>query len=127
MDHMMPGMDGVETVAIMRKQEGGKDIPIVALTANAIAGMREMFLENGFDDFLSKPIDMHKLNRIMEKWIPLEKQEAAAEKDDADAPPNAALSELEGLNTAHGGVMADDLKNETPATADDDGDPGWRQ
>jgi len=72
MDHMMPEMDGMETVARIRKS--GNHVPIVALTANAVSGTREMFLENGFNDFLSKPIDMVKLNTILEKWIPEEKQ-----------------------------------------------------
>ncbi|MCL2199632.1 MAG: ATP-binding protein [Defluviitaleaceae bacterium] len=75
MDHMMPEMDGVETVKLIRKI-GGKyaDLPIVALTANAIVGAKEMFLSNGFNDFLSKPIEISKLNNVLEKWIPKEKQ-----------------------------------------------------
>ncbi|MCL2399401.1 MAG: ATP-binding protein [Defluviitaleaceae bacterium] len=75
MDHMMPGMDGVEAVKVIRDY-GDKyaNLPIVALTANAIVGAREMFLQNGFDDFLSKPIEINKLNSILAKWIPKEKQ-----------------------------------------------------
>jgi len=75
MDHMMPEMDGMETVEVIRKL-GGKyaTMPIVALTANAIIGAREMFLSNGFNDFLSKPIEVSKLNAILAKWIPAEKQ-----------------------------------------------------
>jgi len=75
MDHMMPEMDGVEAVKIIRSL-GGKhaNLPIAALTANAIVGAREMFLENGFDDFISKPIEISKLNNILAKWIPQEKQ-----------------------------------------------------
>ena len=52
-----------------------KRIIIVALTANAVVGMREMFLENGFDDFLSKPIDVSKLDEMLDRWIPEEKKE----------------------------------------------------
>jgi len=76
MDHMMPVMDGMEATAIIRKLESkhSPTLPIVALTANAIAGVEEMFLQNGFNDFLSKPIDSQKLNAILEKWIPAEKQ-----------------------------------------------------
>ncbi|MDR0465414.1 MAG: response regulator, partial [Treponema sp.] len=70
MDHMMPEMDGVEAAAIIRAWEkerlsangSGKKLPIIALTANAVTGMREMFLENGFNDFLAKPVDVFKLN-----------------------------------------------------------------
>ena len=77
MDHMMPEMGGIEATAAIRKLEmrnevsgkNGKQIPIVALTANAIAGMREMLMENGFNDFISKPIDVSKLDEILDKWI----------------------------------------------------------
>ena len=73
MDHMMPEMDGIEAAKRIRKlgEEDAyyRDLPIIALTANAIDGMKEMFLENGFSDFLSKPIDQIKLNTILAKWI----------------------------------------------------------
>ena len=78
MDHMMPEMNGVEATKIIR--EFNEDLPIIALTANAISGMREMFLENGFSDFLSKPIDTKKLDKILEQWLPLEKIIPAGEK-----------------------------------------------
>jgi len=83
MDHMMPGMNGVEATKRIRALEADycKSVPIIALTANAVTGTREMFLENGFDDFLSKPIDTSKLNAILEKWIPKEKQKKSIEKD----------------------------------------------
>jgi len=75
MDHMMPEMDGVEAVNIIRNMPGKfAYIPIVALTANTIVGMKEMFLQNGFSDFLAKPIEVAKLNSILAKWIPKEKQ-----------------------------------------------------
>jgi len=80
MDHMMPVMDGVE--ATRRIREFAKDLPIIALTANALYGVKEMFLSNGFNDFLSKPIDIVKLEAVLEKWIPKEKQlEAKPEFD----------------------------------------------
>ena len=71
MDHMMPGLDGIETTAAIRALGGrfGK-LPIVALTANAITGMKEMFLQNGFDDFLSKPIEISKLDELIGRWVP---------------------------------------------------------
>ena len=67
MDHMMPKMDGIETVKIIRSidYKGA----IVALTANAIIGQAEMFLSNGFDDFISKPIDIRQLNAVLNKLI----------------------------------------------------------
>ncbi|MCL2284303.1 MAG: response regulator [Fibromonadales bacterium] len=72
MDHMMPEMDGIEATKHIR--DLGYGLPIVALTANVISGMKEMFLSNGFNDFLPKPVDQAKLNAILEKWIPKEKQ-----------------------------------------------------
>jgi signal transduction histidine kinase/DNA-binding response OmpR family regulator len=67
MDHMMPKMDGIETVAKLRK--GGYTGAIVALTANALVGNGEMFTESGFDSFISKPIDVHRLDEILIKFI----------------------------------------------------------
>ena len=77
MDHMMPEMDGIQTVAVIRaweNQSEGKRIPIIALTANAVAGMREMFKKNGFDDFLAKPIDISKMDEILDDWISNDKK-----------------------------------------------------
>ena len=77
MDHMMPVMDGIEATVAIRvwEIEFQKHTPIIALTANAVVGVRELFLEKGFDDFLAKPIDISKLNEILERWIPMEKRE----------------------------------------------------
>jgi CheY-like chemotaxis protein len=81
MDHMMPGMDGIETTAAIRDLNGEyyQKLPIVALTANAITGMKESFLKQGFDDFLSKPIEIAKLNEIMNTWIPESKKKTQQE------------------------------------------------
>ncbi|MCL2805379.1 MAG: ATP-binding protein [Treponema sp.] len=67
MDHMMPRMDGIEAVRIIRSLNYSK--PIVALTANALSGQAEIFLNNGFDDFISKPIDIRQLNTVLNKHI----------------------------------------------------------
>ena len=89
MDHMMPVMDGIEAVAKIRDLESEdiyfKDVPIIALTASAVSGTREMFLENRFNDFLPKPIDTVKLNSILETWIPADKQIKTAAKKRVDA------------------------------------------
>jgi CheY-like chemotaxis protein len=77
MDHMMPGMDGIEAAAAIRADEKARNernVPIIALTANAIFGMKEMFLEKRFNDYLSKPIEIAKLDDVMSRWIPAEKQ-----------------------------------------------------
>jgi len=67
MDHMMPLMDGIETTRKIR--ELGYSGTIIALTANAIIGNAELFKQNGFDDFISKPIDLRQLNAILNKWV----------------------------------------------------------
>ena len=74
MDHMMPDMDGIETVNIIRKELGAtseyaRNIPIIALTANAIIGTEEIFLQNGFQAFLTKPIDILQMDRAINRWV----------------------------------------------------------
>ncbi|MDE6814986.1 MAG: response regulator, partial [Lachnospiraceae bacterium] len=72
MDHMMPGMDGIEAAQIIRRDcgENGAAPVMVALTANAMEGMREHFLECGFQDFISKPLDRKELNQLLLRWVP---------------------------------------------------------
>ena len=67
MDHMMPEMDGIETTKYLR--DLGYKNTIIALTANAVVGQADMFLQNGFDDFISKPIDIRQLNIILNKHV----------------------------------------------------------
>jgi len=67
MDHMMPKMDGIETTKIIR--ELGYKNSIVALTANALIGQAKIFLDNGFNEFISKPIDIRQLNSVLNKLI----------------------------------------------------------
>ena len=67
MDHMMPKMDGLEATEIIRSL--GYSLPVVALTANAVAGQADIFLKNGFDDFISKPIDTRQLNAVLKKFV----------------------------------------------------------
>ncbi|MDR1307130.1 MAG: response regulator, partial [Treponema sp.] len=72
MDHMMPGMDGLEAVRIIRNEidsDYARSVPIVALTANAIVGNEKLFLNNGFQDFLTKPIDIMKMNDAINRWV----------------------------------------------------------
>ncbi len=81
MDHMMPGMDGIEAAMKIRDLGNDKNIvnaawfkkmPIVALTANAVAGAREIFLNSGMNDFISKPIQADQFNMVLSKWLPNE-------------------------------------------------------
>ncbi|MCL2139865.1 MAG: ATP-binding protein [Treponema sp.] len=67
MDHMMPEMDGIEAAKLIRKF--GYKHPIIALTANAVVGQQEIFLANGFDAYISKPIDRRQLNDALNKFI----------------------------------------------------------
>lgn len=75
MDHMMPEMDGVETMHRIRQKPGKyfQTVPIIALTANAIGGAREMFLAEGFQDFVAKPIELSVLERVLLRYIPQHK------------------------------------------------------
>ncbi|MCM1478672.1 MAG: ATP-binding protein [Muribaculaceae bacterium] len=72
MDHMMPELDGVDATKIIRGQGDAysKELPIIALTANAVSGAKEMFLESGLNDFISKPIQIPQLEKILAKWLP---------------------------------------------------------
>lgn len=100
MDHMMPEMDGIETFHQIRKMVGiyYQKLPVIALTANAIAGTRERFLEEGFVDFLEKPIERSVLERVLRRNIRPEKlilvseiaKEETAEKE-SELPENKPL------------------------------------
>jgi len=106
MDHMMPDMDGIETTEVIRNM-GGKylKLPIIALTANAIRGAKEMFLLHEFNDFLSKPIDSEKLGIILREYLPSEK---IVEKDKEDRSCEIqtsfldSVSNIESLNVTVG-------------------------
>ena len=99
MDHRMPEVDGVEATKRIRAL-GDEDpyfsrLPIIALTANAIAGMREMFLENGFSDFLAKPIDTVKLNSVLEEWLPKDKRLRLSGDDNSFDVPSSDLPQID--------------------------------
>lgn len=103
MDHMMPELDGIETTHIIRRfHEEYNDVPIIALTANAMEEMRSKFLTEGMNDFIAKPIEMHMLERTLLKWLPKEKVQKASKElkktsdrlDVADLDTKAALHYL---------------------------------
>jgi len=78
MDHKMPGMDGMEAARRIRALEGSpyfQSVPVIALTANAVIGAADMFMENGFNGYLSKPIEVIRLHDILERFIPKEKRQ----------------------------------------------------
>jgi len=99
MDHMMPEMDGVETLHRIRQKPGQyfKNVPIIALTANAIGGAREMFLSEGFSDFVAKPIETSVLERVLRRHIPENKiikiEDAAAQAAETQAADYVGISD----------------------------------
>ncbi|MDR1813154.1 MAG: response regulator [Candidatus Fibromonas sp.] len=105
MDHMMPEMDGIEATGIIRKLGSRyESLPIIALTANAIQGSKEMFLANGFNDFISKPINLRELNRTIKKWLPPEKVNEIKPDTESKAIEISggfldALGKMDGINT----------------------------
>ncbi|MDR1307683.1 MAG: response regulator [Treponema sp.] len=101
LDHIMPGMDGVETAAAIRALKNGGNIPLIAMTANAAAGIREMFLNQGFNDYISKPLDMRSLAGLMEKWVPESKRQPA-DREDAEREDRDRKDEVSGVLTIKG-------------------------
>ena len=101
MDHMMPEMDGIETFAKMRelKDSPNENTPVIMLTANAITGVREQFLQAGFTDYLSKPVSGDTLENMLLKHLPKEKCRRSGDLDgkgeETDHPD--PLKELSGL------------------------------
>jgi CheY-like chemotaxis protein len=106
MDHMMPGMDGVEATKRIREMGGGfKTLPIVALSANAVSGAYETFMEAGMNDFISKPIEAAQLNAMLLKHLPPEKVTVSKPGEEAAGTEEALLEELariEGLDVDAG-------------------------
>ena len=103
MDYMMPEMDGIDTTVAIRKL-GSKyeNLPIIALTANAVGGVKEMFIAEGLNDYLPKPIALAKLSMILRKWLPEEKQLRQAGTKIIDS----AHFEIEGLDIENGIINA---------------------
>lgn len=97
MDHMMPGMDGVEVTRLIRALPDAKyrELPIVALTANVTGETRQMFLENGFDGFLAKPIETTTLHRTLRSWLKDVNARRAADKTAQPAGPQAPSAPLQ--------------------------------
>lgn len=81
MDHMMPKMDGVETMHRMRQMNGGSEWKIIALTANAISGMEAKYVEEGFNGYLAKPIDPASMELVLKRELTEEKNEEILEFD----------------------------------------------
>ena len=113
LDHMMPEMDGVETLHKIRQKPGlyYQSLPIIAFTANAIGGAREMFISEGFNDFIAKPIELSVLERILRRYIPSQMQIVVEDEEDGqisipaqtkDTPPAADATRSHALQEAAG-------------------------
>lgn len=124
LDHMMPEMDGVETLQRLRRlfAESGRNAVIIAFTANAVSGAREMFFREGFDEFVSKPIEMMELERVLRNVLPKSaiqyadktgrterhaEQQNEEQSEDAQEQPvsgrqKSLLLEQAGIDTANG-------------------------
>lgn len=114
-DHRMPDLDGVETLHALQQLAGSKNggVPCIALTANAVSGAREYYLGEGFTDYLSKPIDAAKLEKLLQKYLPAEKVHVTpgdraepADSDRRDDTPDA-----DGFPAMEGIDLAEALKN----------------
>lgn len=112
MDHMMPELDGVETTRIIRRFHSEyDDVPIIALTANAIAGTQEKFIKEGMNDFIAKPIELQIMLDKLRKWLPTGKVVNIQTDNTGGSAANAALLiagkekpsaiAIEGLNTGY--------------------------
>ncbi|MDR2529016.1 MAG: transporter substrate-binding domain-containing protein [Synergistaceae bacterium] len=100
MDHMMPEMDGVETTRVIREEIGtdyARNMPIIVLTANAVVGNEEMFLSKGFQAFLSKPIDIMRLDSVIRQWV--RNKEAEEKIQEGEFEDGESSEEKEILNS----------------------------
>ena len=121
MDHMMPQMDGVETTTIIRGmgEDRFRTMPIIALSANAVRGARELFLEAGMNDFVPKPIEMRVMDRALRKWLPDDKvvsnrnveDETYKEEVVSGSTENSPTWKMEGIDVAVGMKYSGDDEN----------------
>jgi len=118
MDHMMPEMDGVETFHRIRNKAGSyyKKVPIIALTANAIAGSREMFMQEGFNDFIEKPVELSVLDRLLRRNIPKDKMQYIQV---VEVVPEEVAVRPQQADIAHEEVQKAPLKNPDELTVGD--------
>ena len=105
MDHMMPVMDGVETTQTIRKFDDAylQEMPIIALTANAVIGAREIFKEAGMNDFVAKPIEINDICTKIRKWLPEHLiQKLSAPVGTQQEIPTEELPAIEGIDVQEG-------------------------
>ncbi len=102
MDHMMPEVDGVEATHIIRRLMPEYDnVPIIALTANAVNGAREMFIKEGMNDFVAKPIEINDITAKLRRWLPADKIiQGSAEKEKEEKPNSLLPDHIECIDKA---------------------------
>lgn len=117
MDHMMPKIDGIQTMKMIHCQTDGynRETPIVVLTANAIAGIREKYMADGFAEYLSKPIAPEKLERILTKFIPEDMIIRVEEVEEIEEEVIFAQRNVE-MSKTEVNVTSSDIKNTTLET-----------
>ena len=100
LDHMMPDMDGIETLRLLRKDKDNlnHDTVVIALTANAVAGCKEMYMEYGFDEYVSKPIESEKLEAVLLRLLPEHMIEYEQENLDKKAETVKEMQEVESMS-----------------------------
>jgi CheY-like chemotaxis protein len=101
MDHMMPEMDGIETADRIRElgTEYAQKLPIIALTANAVAGTEELFYAHGFQAFITKPIDIMRLDSVLMEWVRDKSKDQVLTESQKEEKPNI---EIPGVNAEKG-------------------------
>lgn len=104
MDHMMPDIDGIEATHMLREKEGEyyRKLPIIALTANAINNAKEMFLREGMNDFIAKPIEIADIAAKIKRWLPAAKVKNAEESGAFATQPEDELPDIPGIDVRAG-------------------------
>lgn len=106
LDHMMPVMDGMETLKHIRQEDYCPDVPIIVLTANAVSGARTEYLDAGFDEYLSKPVERGQLYRTIKRFLPydsfVETKEETNEEIQENSERIGIIKRLSFLNTESG-------------------------
>ena len=115
LDHMMPDIDGVETLHRMKKLDNSlcQDTPVIALTANAITGAKEMYLAEGFDAFLSKPINPEKLEQMILLMLPRDLLVFDVEEP-TESPGECAIQQMHEKKSEEGAGVKAEIEDELP-------------
>ncbi|MBQ6133502.1 MAG: response regulator [Lachnospiraceae bacterium] len=126
LDHMMPDMDGIETLHEMKKRPEVENTVFIALTANALSGARERYIGEGFFDFLSKPVDPERLEKLLMRILPKEKQLPAQDPEKAEERPKDTILLIDDDDTIHA-LLKEQLKDKYELLFAFDGKEGIRK